>query len=201
MRRLSTFAFIATALLGSTNARAEFYGNPSPPPLYPYMTQNSQPYAVRRPPKVYHPTEEQRGFPYVGSHGVAMAKPSRFDRRHDKIHRASIDKFRIPHFKYKQAGREPDVTDGISSPLNIARDPPLSRGRHPTANRALPIIERRQVLDSNGNAVKLEQLRRLDSSKRRVIAADAEVTVYGPDHISIQLFRKGQSSIATARRN
>jgi hypothetical protein len=39
----------------------------------------------------------------------------------------------------------------------------------------------------------------VDHGSKRVIAADAEVTIFGPDRISIRLFRKGQGPRATAR--
>jgi hypothetical protein len=56
----------------------------------------------------------------------------------------------------------------------------------------------REVVDDTGNPVTLEQTARRDGRKR-VIAADAEVTIFGPDRISIRLFRKGQGPRATAR--
>ena len=38
-----------------------------------------------------------------------------------------------------------------------------------------------------------------DDTKKRVIEADAEVTILGPDRMSIRLFRKGQRPKANAR--
>jgi hypothetical protein len=38
-----------------------------------------------------------------------------------------------------------------------------------------------------------------DDSKKRVIQADAEITILGPDRMSIRLFRKGDRSNAKAR--
>ncbi len=62
------------------------------------------------------------------------------------------------------------------------------------------IIERRTVVDDEAGTVETEQApSSRDDNKKRVIQADAEVTILGPDRMSIRLFRKGQGPKANAR--
>ncbi len=218
--RLAIFAVAAAGLLPMTAAQAQYYGNASPPPLYPYDAQSTQPYAVQVAPNTYviqRPAAEPRNYPYVrcqncgGRGGIAVAtpKPGRFDRPHKPVDHALIEELRKRNLsKHEQADsdqadREPaarkPAARGIVNTTKIVRDPPVVRETRRIVDDPPRIIERRQVVDDDTGAVEPDQRPRRDDTKKRVIAADAEVTILGPDRMSIRLFRKGQGPKANAR--
>lgn len=208
--RLALFAIVVAGVLPTTAAQAQYYGASSPPPLYPYEAQRTQPYAIQVAPNTYviqRPAEQQRNYPYVrGSAAVAAPKPRRFDRSHKPVDRALIEELRKRHAKTEQteqANNEPAVRKpagrGIINTTKIVRDPPVVRETRRYVDDPPRIIERRQVVDDDTGTVEPEQTPRRDDTKKRVIAADAEVTILGPDRMSIRLFRKGQGPKAQAR--
>jgi hypothetical protein len=191
MPRLATLAFVSACFLLSTAAQAEYYGNPSLPP-HPYAAQKIQPYATRVAPRMHvnhHGTEQQRNYIYVGSHRITAPASGRFDRRYKPVDHGLTNELRQRRSRAERAGNERSAQKtsgrGIFSTAKIVRHRPMERAS-------------REVVDDTGNPVTLEQTPRRDGRKR-VIAADAEVTIFGPDRISIRLFRKGQGPRATAR--
>ncbi len=207
MPRLAFFTLVTAGLLLSPAAQAQYYvKTSSPPPLYPYATQNSQPYAVQVAPNTYviqRPAVQQRDYPYVRGHHLAAPKPGRFDRPHKPVDHALIDELRKRHAKPEQADSEADTRQpsgrGIITTTKVVRDAPVVRETHRVVDDPPRVIERRQVVDDNTGAIEPEQAPRRDDNKKRVIAADAEVTILGPDRMSIRLFRKGQGPKANAR--
>jgi hypothetical protein len=209
------FAILAAGLLPITVAQAQYYGASSPPPLYPYDAQSTQPYAVQVAPNTYviqRPAEQQRNYPYVrGGHGgaaVAAPKPGRFDRPHKPADHALIDELRKRHSKSQQAKNEQANTEpavrqpagrGVINTTKIVRHAPVVRETRRYVDDPPRIIERHQVVDDDTGAVEPQQRSRRDDNKKRVISADAEVTILGPDRMSIRLFRKGQGPKANAR--
>jgi len=188
-----------------------------------------QPYAVQVAPNTYviqRPAAEPRNYPYVrcqncgGRGGISVGepktaklsspkpsspKPGRFDRPHKPVDHALIEELRKRNQRGEQAEAALHQTPGrgIANTTRIVRDPPVVRETHRIVDDPPRIIERRQVVDDETGAVEQEQpvqqAPRRDDNKRRVIAADAEVTILGPDRMSIRLFRKGQGPKASAR--
>jgi hypothetical protein len=204
------FALIAAGLLPMTAAQAQSYISASPPPLYPYDAQSTQPYAIQVAPNTYviqRPAEQQRNYPYVrgGRNGVAAPKPGRFDRPHKPVDHALIDELRKRHSKSQQAkneqaNAEPAVrqpTGRVINTTKIVRDAPVVRETRRYVDLPPRVIERH--IDEDTGAVETEQRPSGADNKKRVIAADAEVTILGPDRMSIRLFRKGQGPKAQAR--
>jgi hypothetical protein len=208
------FVLIAAGWLPMTAAQAQSYGSASPPPLYPYDAQSRQPYAIQVAPNTYviqRPTERQRNYPYVrgsGRGGVAVAapKPGRFDRPHKPVDHALIDELRKRHSKSgqdEQIKTEPAVIKpagrGVINTTKIVREAPVVRETRRYVDEPPRVIERQQVVDDDTGAVEPAQRPSRGDTKKRVIAADAEVTILGPDRMSIRLFRKGQGPKANAR--
>ncbi len=214
MSRLSQtlFALIAAGLLPMTAAQAQSYVSASPPPLYPYDARSTQPYAIQVAPNTYviqRPAEQQRNYPYVrGGHGgaaVAAPKPGRFDRPHKPVDHTLIDELRKRHSKSgkgknDQADTEPAVRQPAGRVINttkIVREAPVVRETRRYVDLPPRIIERH--IDEDTGTVETEQRPSRGDTKKRVISADAEVTILGPDRMSIRLFRKGQGPKAQAR--
>jgi hypothetical protein len=114
-------------------------------------------------------------------------------KRHAKTEQTNDEKANSEPAVRRPAGR------GVINTPKIVRDPPVVRETRRYVDDPPRIIERRQVVDDDTGTVEPEQTPRRDDTKKRVIAADAEVTILGPDRMSIRLFRKGQGPKAQAR--
>ena len=219
-RNVAALAVCAASLLPMTAAQAQYYGAAPPPPLYPYVVQNSQgvqtgqPYAVQVAPNTYviQRPAGSRNYPYVRSR---HAGPHRFDRPHRPADRALIEELRKraqakQEAKERQANRDRN-NRAVVNTTKIVRDPPIVVETQRVVDDPPRVIERHHVVEDepasarrqpriieNGDAGKR---RSHDDGKPRVIQADAEVTILGPDRMSIRLFRKGHGSKANARAN
>lgn len=201
-RNLAGLAVIAAGLLPATAAQAQLYGSSyaQPAPLYPYAVQQDQPYAVQVAPNTYEIRRpaQTRAHPYVrcwncgsrASNLVRERAASRFDRPHKPADRPLIEELR----KRGQTKRT------VVNTTQVARDPPVVVETKRYVDDAPRVIERRHVVEDvpvrsrrNQTATEDRDTSKLMSggdSKRRVIQADAEITILGPDRMSIRLFRK-----------
>jgi hypothetical protein len=202
-RKLEVIAAIAAFMLPATAAQAQYYGASQPAPLYPYAVAN-QPYAVEVAPNAYiiKRNAPARPNPYVRIRNsdrsvvnqTAEPSPGKFDRPHKPVDHALVEELR--QRKSTGANSQPVVRDTpvVAEQQRIVNDPPrVIARRHKVEgppDGAQPTVE-----DSAPPVV----LPGRDDTKRRVIQADAEVTILGPDRMSIRLFRKGQGPKANAR--
>ena len=212
-RNFAVVAAAAAVMLQALPARAQYYGAPAPAPLYPYVVQNpgvqaNQPYAIQVAPNTYviQRSQPARAYPYVrsqsGRRGIittnqpaensnqsVVPSPGKFDRPHKPVDHALVEELR-----QRQQNK-----DAVVNTTKIVRDPPVVRETRRVVNDPPRIIERRIVVDDDAGTVETEQPAIRDDNKKRVIQADAEVTILGPDRMSIRLFRKGQGPKANAR--
>ena len=209
-RQLALFAVIAAGLLPAAAAQAQYYGAaPQQPPLYPYAVQREQPYAVEIAPNTYEIRRPAttRPYPYVGRRAVEVPsepKAPALDRPHKKVDHALIEELR----------KRAPVKRTVINTTKIVRDPPVVRETRRVVDDPPRVIERRHIVEDappaparrkpavvedsgSGNGGKKRVGR--DDTKKRVIEADAEVTILGPDRMSIRLFRKGHGGNANAR--
>jgi hypothetical protein len=193
-----------------------------PPPLYPYAVQNGygvqtvQPYAIQVAPNTYviQRPQPQRDYPYVATRKRAPAAPApgKFDRPHKPVDHVLVDELRkrAPKKNADQASAESAGNKTVNT-TKIIRHTTVVRETHRYVDDPPRVIDRVTVDDSEEtpNRGILTQPRRAapratgstasaDNSPR-VIAADAEVTILGPDRMSIRLFRKGQGPLAKAK--
>jgi len=206
----------ATVLLPATTARAQVYAW-QPAPLYPYAMQNSagdRPYAVEVSPGTYviQRSAPARAYPYVrsqrGGRGI-LTQPAgpaagKFDRPHKPVDHALVEELRQRH----QSKENVNTTQ-------IVRDPPVVREIRRIVDDPPRVITRKHIIEDQPDGSQTmtveesapEQPRQAapaqrpirDDNKKRVIQADAEVTILGPDRMMIRLFRKGQGPKANAR--
>jgi hypothetical protein len=210
-RHLALLAVIATGVLPVTGARAQNYGATyaQPAPLYPYAVQPDRPYAVEVAPGTYviQRPAASRAYPYVrcqkdcGHHAGNPAPEQtspRFDRPHQPVDHALVEELR----NRSQVKRE------VVNTKKIVRDPPIVVETQRVVDDPPRIIERRHAVEDEPAPARRKQAaaeeRETDKhagrndTKKRVIEADAEVTILGPDRMSIRLFRKGQGPNARA---
>lgn len=204
---------IVAVLLPATAAQAQLYGTApaQPAPLYPYAVQPSQSYAVEVAPNTYviQRAARSHSYPYVGparepriirSDAPRARESDRPVKRND---RALIEELRQRH----------SVKREIINTKKIVYDKPVVIETKRIVDDPPRIIERRHYVEDAPSAAAKRGPRgkqaavavnerepsnrpRRDDNKKRVIEADAEVTILGPDRMSIRLFRKGNRGAA-----
>jgi hypothetical protein len=210
-RQIAVLAVIAAGILPVAAASAQ------PAPLYPYAVQQGQPYAVQVAPNTYviQRPAQTRDYPYVHcvncgrSNNVRAAAPAakRFDRPHKPVDRALVEELRA---RSKHKIKEKDAAKENETDVNttkIVRDAPVVVEHKRYVDDPPRVIERKIIVDEPARAKCKRGLIQDcdsgsrasgDSGKKRVIDADAEVTILGPDRMSIRLFRKGHGPSAKA---
>jgi len=217
-RHLSVLASIAAIMLPAAAAHAQYYNSASPqpasqPPLYPYAVQVSpNTYVIQRGEQAVAPV-----YPYVRSrHAKSASKPKaerdakddakRFDHKPKPANRELIEELRQraqakrDKENHEQDAGEHDKHDKRS--VKIVREKPVVVTTKRYVDDPPRVIERNIIVDDEPTRAPRqrgliqppavsENVRR-DDNKKRVIQADAEVTILGPDRMSIRLFRKGQ---------
>ena len=153
-----------------------------------------------------------RNYPYAGGRRAAKPAPQKtarkFDRPPKPVDHALVEELRNRIPAGEQADRAGSKR-GVVNTVKIVRDRPIVVETQRVVDDPPRVIDRQQIVDdapvgSQGGPVVVEeappiQPGRRGDTKRRVIAADAEVTILGPDRMSIQLFRKGEGPRARAR--
>ncbi len=197
--KFAAIALVATVITGGA-AQAQYYSSvrSSPPPLYPYMPQPgrtvSQPYAVEVAPGAYviHRPGEARRAPAVRRAHRAAPAPQQ------KRAIPTSDPALIEELRQRVSGQKKNV---INTTKTVYKKPKVVET---TRYVDLPprIVERYTVVDdTNGDKKVVTEPPQSDepagSGKpgkhaKRVIQADAEITVLGPDRMTIQLYRKGE---------
>ena len=208
MTRISCKAVLLTAaaaLLPAGAAQAQWYSSTSrqPPPLYPYAVQGDQPYAIEVAPNTYviqRPTAPRVRSRQVNKQAsVPASQPvaPRFDRPPQKPDRALIEELRqrgknkTTVINTTKIVREKPV---VIETKRYVDDPPRVIERYHVAIDKKPGPKGKRVADENSDKPKGK-----DDVKKRVINAEAEITILGPDRMSIRLFRKsGNKANASA---
>ena len=205
LRHLAVLAMIAAGLLPPASAQAQYYAaTAQPAPLYPYAVPTDRPYAVEVAPNTYviQRPAASRTYPYTrGRASNPAPEPSapKFDRLPKPADRALIEELR----KRSQTKRT------VIETKKIVHDAPVVVETKRYVDDAPRVIERRHVVEDAPLRARHQQATVAESdtgkragrddNKKRVIEADAEVTILGPDRMSIRLFRKGQGPKANAR--
>jgi len=188
----------ATLGCGGSAQAQTYYVQPSQPaPLYPYAAQPQVIYAT--------PQAVPQPYPYVRS--TAAARPTL--RAESKVDPALIEELRkrqhdLKH-ETKAEAKPPRQTE---APLQhkhidktiIVREKPVVRNHYRVVDDP-PVIVQREIDESQlaPAPAPAPQPRAQQASGGRVIHAEAEVTILGPDRMSIRLYRKGDGSDANAK--
>ncbi|MBS0532812.1 MAG: hypothetical protein JSR72_02030 [Proteobacteria bacterium] len=195
--KLAAFVLVAAAVAGG-EARAQYYSSvqQSPPPLYPYATQPraAQPYAIEVAPGTY--VIQRPGETRAAEHRHRGQRPAPAA----KALRTRNDPRLIDELRQRAASK----TQAINT-TKIVRHKPKVVETTRYVDDPPRVVERYTVVD-DANGEKKVVAEAMDKSKggkneRRVIQADAEITILGPDRMTIQLYRKGERGKAGARLN
>lgn len=193
-RQFVMLAAVAAALLPAAAARAQYYGSApaQPAPLYPY---EPQPYAVQVAPNTYVIKRPgSRDYPYAGRRAARseQRRPAG-DRPRKRNDRALIEELQ----RRQTAKRE------VVNTVKVVRHPPVVIETRRVVDDPPRVVERRHYVDDAPAAAPSRRKQAVviderpagkrgarDDKTPRVIRAEAEVTIIGPDRMSIRLFRK-----------
>lgn len=213
IRHSLTFGALALAVTATpfADARAQYYGPaPQAAPLYPYAVQPGQPYAVEVAPGTF---VIQR--PNVRSSAPRNEAPRPSARAATRNDPKVIEELRDRH-----AGKRGTKTASVKidqvkviNTRKVVRLKPIVIETTRVVDDPPKVIVRKHYVDDTATTASLPPARGKraavvqerapeakprDDGKKRVIEADAEVTILGPDRMSIRLFRKGQGAQAKA---
>ena len=165
----------AVVLIGSAmTAQAQNYGSTiTIEPLYPYIAQPHYGYPA---PQQYAP----RAYPYVRSNNAQPAP-----RRRSKIDPALIEELR-------HGRREKHA---VFNKKTIVRDKPIVVEHQRVVDDPPIVIRRERVVDVPAPKGARRGRAEIPLERGRVIHAEAEVTILGPDRMSIRLFRKRSGGV------
>ena len=190
---------LAAAALQPAAAQAQWYSSVSnQPPLYPYAAPPNQPYAVQVAPNTYvirRPDEMQR--PPQRRHKTVSASGRSVTR--SKVDPALVEELR----------NRPKVNRSVINTTQVIRGEPVVIETKRYVDDPPRVVER--YVDGNGKPVRgkgrvataVVDAPVIDTPKgkndvKRVISAEAEITILGPDRMNIRLFRKGHKANASA---
>ncbi len=215
-RRMSAvLALAVTVLLPGSVAQAQWYSSvPAQPPLYPYAVQNpairaDRPYAVEVAPGTF----------VIQRPGEARSAPKRSRRAHvnnapaaDRAVKSRIDPALIEELRQR-----PKVKKAEINTTRVVRHPPTVIETKRYVDDPPRVIERYTVVEDENEKPAGRGKQRVAAgtatdkaigkkagknggkpdkntgNEKRVIEADAEITIIGPDRMSIRLFRKSGS--------
>jgi hypothetical protein len=208
IRRHAIIVFAATVLLPAASAQAQWYSSaPGQAPLYPYAAPAQQPYAVQVAPNTYvihRPDEPRSATRNRPQHHKQTAATPYTKQRHSRIDPALIEELR----------KRPRVERPVVNTTQVVQDKPIVRESTRYVDDPPRVVERHRYADGSPVRTKEKRIATTEASggahiiqrnggpvggnEKRVISADAEITILGPDRMSIRLFRKGNGPKAEA---
>lgn len=185
-------------------AQAQAYAQSPPAPMYPYAVEPGPayhgPYAVEVAPGRYviHRPAKQRAYPNVRCmRDCDIGTAERRAHRHSaEWSRDRNDPVLIERRRHHGARK---VERDVVSTTRIVRDKPVIIEHERVVEDPPHVIERRHYVEDRparrGRMATMETEvvppAALRGGKARTIRAEAEVTILGPDRMTIRLFRKG----------
>jgi hypothetical protein len=176
---------------GHAQAQTYYVRDYRPASLYPYAAQPQIIYAA------------PQAYPYVRS--IPATKPTL--RADSKVDPVLIEELRKRRHDIKQESKaeaklpsraEPPVPHKRIDKTIVMREKPVVRNHYRVVDDP-PVVIQREIDESQLAPVPAPQPRAQQPATGRVIHAEAEVTILGPDRMSIRLYRKGDGSDANAK--
>ena len=193
---LTPMTVLLAAVALPAAAQAQAYASPAP--MYPYAAQPGPdyhgPYAVEVAPGRYviHRPDGQRAYPYVRCTRDCDAGRWEHRGRHHSAEwsREHSHPERLRHY-------EPRKIDVVNT-TRVVREQPVVVEHERVVEDPPRVVERRHYVEdrpARRSRVATVEMEAAPPSARdgkaRIIRAEAEVTILGPDRMTIRLFRKG----------
>ena len=207
MTTMRSIILIALATAVTPVAAQAQYASAQPAPLYPYAAQPGQPYAIEVAPGTYviKRPAQTRAYPYVNCGQACETPPARKAQARPARRMTHNDPAVLEELRRRHAGK---VKHDVVNTTKIVRDKPVVIEHLRIVDDPPRVIERRHYVDDDGRIEPAPQQPRQRTARietevkperaakgkaeKRVIRAEAEVTILGPDRMSIRLFRKGK---------
>ena len=212
------FALVACAvvLTAGAGAQAQSYSAAytQPPPLYPYVV--ARPYAAAAPdaysiyrPAIRRPHRHVHAFGHSRGAGHPATAPSVkvSERPHRVVDRALIEELRRRMQPKVDQGNPDNAERTVIDTTKIVHDAPVVVETRRVVNDPPRVIVRRHLVESAPSRCRhspiarcgIDLRARAEDDRGRVIHAEAEITILGPDRMSIRLFRKPRGAEARAQ--
>jgi hypothetical protein len=199
LKKQNLIALAVAAVAFSGTAHAQYYVQPAP--LYPYVVQQ-QPY-------VYPQPQYAQPYPYVrtpqvrsvrrDNYAPRASEPPRKVSRTDPVLVEELRKRR--HKKKDVVVVEKKDKDVEIDTKRVVREKPVVR-KHVRVVDDPPIVVQREISEE-GQVLSEQRVPTAQAqapiSGGRVIHAEAEVTILGPDRMNIRLYRKNDGRDAQAK--
>jgi hypothetical protein len=216
----AAISIAVATLLPADGARAQWYSSVSqpPPPLYPYAVPSDRPYAVEVAPGTYVIKRPGGALaePVQRERRASVKSGAARDRRHSKADPALIEELRkrgkVKHTVVNTAKivhEKPVVIETkryVDDPPRVVERYRVVEDKRPGYHSEPVMVEDRAGVSkkTTGKRIAKHNVKnndkqadkpasKHDGNEKRVIQADAEITILGPDRMSIRLFRKGDS--------
>jgi hypothetical protein len=211
VRNLAIAAAIGAAIVAALPAHAQWYSSYPPGSAPAHLYSAPRPYAIEVAPNTY--VIQRPALPRRSPHVRRVAPVERKQVERKPVEREAVaekprrraDPALIEELR-KRHGIKGKVKHEVINTTKIVREKPIVIERrrivtHPRVIDRVTVIEdppssgarRRGLLVKETGSVAPE---RFDGKNERVIEADAEVTILGPDRMTIRLFRKGSNARA-----
>jgi hypothetical protein len=207
-KRIHVAALAVAGLLITSAAHAQYVTSyTQAQPLYPYVVQQPQYYA--------QPQYAPQPYPYVPSGPNMRRVPNNYGavrasapaRKASKTDPALVEELRSKARK-SRADRDNVVADKRDVKIDkkvVVRGKPIVR-KHVRVVDNPPIVVQREIDGDSGQVLSEQRVPTVQPQAPtqapitgRVIHAEAEVTILGPDRMSIRLYRKGDGRDAQAK--
>ena len=202
-KRIHVAVLTTAGVLFASTAPAQYVSSyAQPTPLYPYVVQQPQyypqPQYAPQPYPYVQPGPNMRRVPR--DYGARASEPA---RKVSKTDPELVEELRSKGRK-KKADND-TVVDNKDVKIDkkvVVREKPIVR-KHIRIIDNPPIVVQREI-DENGQVLSEQRVPTVQAQAPapiagRVIHAEAEVTILGPDRMNIRLYRKGDGRDAQAK--
>jgi len=224
--RLALFAVLAAGLLPvAAQAQSNIRAYSQSAPLEAYVMQPKQqskpmmPKPHMGPPSShmhnYPPQAHMRHYPHMRHTGIPMHMRSRYDRMHGRIDRRLVEEFRGHRRRHGSYVDNTEIgnTDYVRGNTEYVREQPMVIEHERYVDEPPRVVEQQVITEeapvragcNRGLFVQCNGGHRFigqyggEYGGQRVIDADAQITVIGPDRMTIELHRKGYGATMTGQ--
>ena len=217
--KLAVLAVLAAGLLPAATAQAQSYNAP-PLAAYAMQPKQPQPKQMNPKPHMGPPPSHMHNYPpqahmrhnlFMRRIGMSMHMRPHYDRMHGRIDRRFVEEFRRHHRRHGSYVDNTEIgnTDYVRGNTEYVREQPVVIEHEQYVDEPPRIVEQQVVSEEapvrarcnrglfvqcNGEYRAVGQYGGRYSGEygdQRVINADAQITVIGPNRMTIELRRKG----------
>ena len=216
---LAVLAVLAAGLVPAATAQAQSYDAAyAMQPKQPQMKHMTPKPHMGPPPSHMHnypPQAHMRHNLFMRRTGMSMHMRPRYDRKHGRIDRRFVEEFRGHHRRHGIYVNNTEIgnTDYVRGNTEYVREQPVVIEHERYVDEPPRIVEQQVVSEeapvrarcNRGLFVRCNGEYRAvgqyggEYGGQRVINADAQITVIGPDRMTIELHRKGYGGTITGQ--